>query len=402
MFRAGSARVRAAVGALALAVFPFSQTGAQTTAREITIPVILPLSGPAAFLGQQSKQSFDAGEALANRRGDHIRLAYYDDTSNPQVAVQLMTQLESGGARVVLGPSLKATCGAVDPLVKTGPLEYCLSPTMHPPAGSYVFTAGTDTWDLDKAVVRYARLMGWKRVALIVTTDASGIDAQAGFHAALSARENRGMNLVAEVTFNPSATSVMAELARIKAARPDVLLAWASGAPIATILRQLNDVGLDVPVATAYSNLTYRQMQSMAGFMPRKGLFFPVPSPIGSRWEGVPLDPRTEAALKESEAAFAAAGLKPDAGVLTAWDPLMLVVRAYHDLGPDATAVQLHNYLVRLRGFAGIEGLYDFLKYPQRGLGEDNSYITKWSPDLKTWEIVSKAAGVPLESSTRR
>lgn len=388
-----------AMSLLAVFVSPMPDNRAQAAiSKDVTIPVILPMTGPAAFLGKQSKLGLDVAEKFVNSRGDRIHLAYYDDASNPQVAVQVATQLIAGGARVILGPGLKATCAAVLPLVAKGPLDYCLSPTLHSPPGSYAFTAGTDTWDLDRAVVRYARLKGWKRIAMLVSTDASGIDAIQGYHEILKERENRDMSLVAELTFNPTDASVTAELVRIKAAHPDLLLAWASGTPVATIFRELNELAFDVPVATGYSNMTYTQMQSMGAYLPKQ-LYFPVPSAVGSRSADVSLDPKVEAALKDFEAAFASAGLKPDAGVLVTWDPLMLVVRAFRDLGPDATSEQLRNYFMRLKGFAGINGLYDFQKYPQRGLSEKNAFITRWVPDLKSWAIVSRSAGTPLDVS---
>jgi branched-chain amino acid transport system substrate-binding protein len=384
------------IALLMLCVTPAYEGSAQpTAAKEITIPVILPLTGSAAFLGAQQKIGLDVVQTFVNKRGSHIKLVYYDDTSSPQVAVQLVTQLTASGTRAFIGPMVRATCAAVEPLMQKGALDYCLSPAFHTNAGSFVFTAGTDTWDLDRAVIRYARLKGWKRIAMLAPTDASGVDAIKGFQAALSDPENKDMTLVEQLSFNPSDTSVMAQLARIKAAHPDMLLAWATGAPVATILREMNGLGLDVPVATGYSNMTYAQMDSMVSYMP-KDLYFPVPSAVGSRTKAVGLDPKVDAALKDFDSAFAGAGLKPDAGVLTTWDPMLILARAFQDLGPDATSEQLRVYLSRLKGFAGINGLYDFQKYPQRGLSERNTYVTKWSADAKTWVLVSKAAGVPL------
>jgi branched-chain amino acid transport system substrate-binding protein len=389
-------------GALLLSMFPAGEGRAQTpAAKEITIPVILPLTGSAAFLGAQQKIGLDVAQNFVNKRGSHIKLVYYDDTSSPQVAVQLVTQLTAGGSRVLIGPMVRATCAAVEPLMKNGPLDYCLSPTLHAPPGSFVFTGSTDTWDLDRAVMRFARFKGWKRIAMLTPTDASGVDAIKGFQEALKDPDNRDLTLVEQLSFNPTDTTVTAQLARIKAAKPDLLLAWATGAPIATILREMNALGLDVPVATGYSNMTYQQMDSMVGYMP-KNLYFPVPSAVGSRTREVALDRKVESALKDFDAEFAGAGLKPDAGVLTTWDPILIIARACSDLGPDATSEQLRNYLSHLKGFAGINGIYDFEKYPQRGLSEINTYVTRWSPETKSWAIVSKAAGVPFDSAKTR
>jgi len=365
-------------------------------AKPTTIPVILPLTGSGAFLGKQEQASFEIAQKFLNGRGDQVRFAYYDDTSSPQVAVQLATQLFNGGARVLLGPSLRATCAPLVPIVKSGPLDYCLSPTLHGDAGSFVFSAGTDTWDLDRAVVRYAQARGWKHVGLLSTTDASGIDAVKGYHTILDEPEFHDMSIVAEATLGPSDISVVAQLARIKTANPDMVLAWASGTPVATIFRGLREVGLNVPVFTGFSNMTYTQMESVAGYLPKQ-LYFPVPSAVGSRrLRGLNLDRKVETALRDFESAFAAAGRKPDGGDLSAWDPIMLVVRAIDQAGPDATSEQLRNYLAHLKNFAGINGVYDFEKYPQRGLGPESAMITQWNPDVKTWVVVSRPGGKPF------
>lgn len=379
---------------LVLSACAFLLCGAIT--KPTTIPVILPLTGSGAFLGKQEQAVFEIAQKFLERRGDQVRFTYYDDTSSPQVAVQLTTQLINGGARAILGPSLRATCAPIVPIVKSGPLDFCLSPTLHADAGSFVFSAGTDTWDLDRAVVRYAQARGWKRIGLLSTTDASGIDAVKGYHAILNEPAFKDMSIVAESTMSANDISAVAQLARIKAAKPDLVLAWASGTPVATIFRGLRQVGLNVPVFTAFSNMTYTQMASVAGYLPKE-LYFPVPSAVGSRRSAaLDLDPRIESALHDFESAFASAGRKPDGGDLSAWDPIMLVVHAIDQAGPDATSDQLRAYLSHLKNFAGINGLYDFEKYPQRGLGPENTLLTQWSPSAKTWVVVSGAGGMLL------
>lgn len=224
-----------AIALVAALLAPLPASRAQAAATEVTIPVILELTGPAAFLGKQEQRGLDIAQKVLNGRGQPIKLVYYDDASSPQVAVQLASQLIANGTKILLGPGLRATCEAVVPLVTKGPLDFCLSPTLHAPPGSFAFAAGTDTWDLDRAVIRYARLRGWKRVGMLLSSDASGLDAQKGYHEILSEPDNKDMTIVGEATFNPADTSVNAQLVRINAAHPDFLLAWASGTPVATI-----------------------------------------------------------------------------------------------------------------------------------------------------------------------
>ena len=91
-----------------------------------------------------------------------------------------------------------------------------------------------------------------------------------------------------------------------------------------------------------------------------------------------------EAAQKQFFDAFEAVKIKPDPGATVAWDPAMVVVYALRHLDPDPSAAQVRDYIARLKGFGGINGLYDFPKIPQRGLNIDDVVVTRWSPARET------------------
>ena len=44
----------------------------------------------------------------------------------------------------------------------------------------------------------------------------------------------------------------------------------------------------------------------------------------------------------------------------------------------------------------GVDGIYDFKKYPERGLGPDASTVTTYDPKTKAWVWLSKPGGEPL------
>src|ERR1700710_820404 len=167
-----------AAGAAALALLVPSGTRA---AEPFTINVILSLTGYAAFIGQQELVGLRAVEDVTNRgggiNGTPIHFEVVDDASNPRTAIQPANQIAAKNVAVILGPSLTSNCESVFPrILENGPLTYCLSPALYPRAGTFGFSIGPSTRDLNVAAVRYFRLKGWKRVALLTTTDASGQD----------------------------------------------------------------------------------------------------------------------------------------------------------------------------------------------------------------------------------
>jgi branched-chain amino acid transport system substrate-binding protein len=374
--------------------------GRATAADSYDIQVILPLSGAASFLGKAEQQSLLLAEASANRRGGihgkPLHLIFADDQSSPQLAVQLASRVAAAHPTVLIGSTLVALCNAMAPLMREGPVEYCLSPGVHPPAGSYLFTSSVSTFDLAGAIIRYFRLRGWTRIALMTSTDATGQDAERGLDRILAMSENREMTVVERAHFAPADPSVAAQIERVKAAVPQAFIAWSTGAPIATIFRAIAQAGLDVPVATTDGNMTRAQMAQYAAFLPPR-LYFPAALWVASQSPGAAVP----APVAERQKAYAAilhdAGVEPDVATELAWDPANIVIDALNALPPDAKAEALRDYLAQLAGYAGINGIYDFTRAPQRGLTLANTLVTRWNAATQRWDVVSKEGGAPLE-----
>ncbi|HEY6822161.1 MAG TPA: ABC transporter substrate-binding protein [Burkholderiales bacterium] len=362
------------------------------------IDVITSLTGGASFLGKGEQQAMQLLEKSVNKSGgiggQPVEFTFYDDQSSPQVAVQLGSQLKAKNPAVILGPSIVAMCNAAGPLMKDGPVMYCLSPGIHPPKGSFVFTSSTSTYDLAKALMRHFRMKGWKNVAIMTSSDASGQDAERGLNEAASMPENKDIKIVARAHFNITDVSVAAQIENVKAANPQAFIAWSTGAPIATIFKGIVQAGLDVPTATTDGNMTYAQMKNYADFLPKQ-LYIASAAWAGYGYEK--LDPRLEKAIKVFYDEYAAIGQKPDLPASIGWNTGLVVVEALRKLGPKATATQLRDYLVNLKDVPSIDGLLDFPASPQRGLGLHDVVVTRWDPAKNTWVAVSKPGGEPLQ-----
>jgi branched-chain amino acid transport system substrate-binding protein len=356
------------------------------------INVILSSSGPAGLVGQSESATLTKLEARVNRDGGiggrPIKFVFHDDTSNPQVAVQLTNSLITKNVPLILGPALGAMCAAVEPLVeKAGPLVYCFSNVVKPPPNSYMFSTMMTASDFVAVGLRFQRLSGRKRFALIATTDATGQDGERSADAYLARPEAAGMTLVAREHFGITDISVAAQLARVKAANPDFIMVWATGTPAGTALRGMKDLGLDtVPVFMA--NTTYAQMEQYASFLPQS-LYCPVSAALAPEFV---TDRATRAADQYLTQTIAG---KADAFDIAAWDPTLIVLEALRKLGTNATAAQLRSYIANLKGFTAASGHYDFTAIPQRGIGESEAYIVRWDPSRTVWVAVSKSGGAP-------
>jgi branched-chain amino acid transport system substrate-binding protein len=388
---------RSAFCALLISALVSGSGIAARAADTIDIPVILPLTGGAAFLGKAEQDALQRYEkvvaATGGVHGKTVRFVFRDDQSSPQIAVQLLNEAKSSNSPVILGSALSALCNAMIPLVRRGPVMYCFSPSIEMPKDGYVFSSGVSVPSLAGALLRYFEARGWKKLAIITSSDATGQDAQKNLKALIESGEFKDLTVVENVQFNPTDVGVSAQIQRIKGANPDVLIMWASGAPAGTVFRGIRDAGLEIPVSSPNSNMTYAQMGQYAQFLPNE-LYVPT-----SAWPKTdqPEPASVKAAKDTFFKAYEGSNIKPDAPSTFAWDPAVMVVEALRKLKPDATAEDLRDYLASSQSFDGINGRYDFKQVPYRGIDRKNVIVTRWDAKAEVWIPVSEPLGVPFK-----
>ena len=362
------------------------------------INVILPMTGGGSFIGQGAAGNFKVLESIVNKDGGiagrPVKFVFHDDETSPQQDVQIAAQLIPTKPAVILGSAIVGLCNGIAPLVKNGPVLYCISPSFMPVKDGYAFSAGSATLYQIGAIVRYLRLKGWSRIGVLNGIDATGQNADKDLERLLALPENKDVKIVEHQHFNPRDVSVTAQMERIKSAGAQALIAWTTGAPVATIFKGMIQTGLDIPVGTSSGNQTFAQMEQYAGFLPKTLLIgsalFPEHAGI------VALDPRVEKAQADMYAALKASNLKPDISTATTWDVGLIVISGLRKLSPDATADQLRQYISTLTDFPGIDGIYDFKTYYDHGLGPESATVVTYDPQAKSWKWLSKPGGEPL------
>jgi branched-chain amino acid transport system substrate-binding protein len=368
-----------------------SAAGAATSGAPYEVNAILSLTGPVAFLGQDELHALQALEEVVNGRGGiqghPLSFAAVDDQSSPLLAVQLAQNLIRKNVPVVIGPVVTATCAAVAPLMKDGPVLYCLSPAIHPVRGSYIFSSSVTIFDSAVGLLRYARDRNWNKIALITATDASGQEVDRAFGGAFGLAENATLHLVDHQHFNASDLSVTAQMAHIKAQEPDAVIAWTTGTSFGTLLHGIRDTGITLPIVAGAGNMAKAQMQQYGDLLPRE-LVFPGLRGMSQNASAGPI----RDAQNVYFAALKKAGLEPFSANFV-WDYAMVLVDALRHIGVTATAPQIRDYIDNLHGWVGIEGVYDFRDAEQRGMDERSVVIYRWVPGSSSFVPVSAAGG---------
>jgi branched-chain amino acid transport system substrate-binding protein len=392
-------RVLVAAAAVAALVIPL-QAAPSRAAEPFEINVIVSLTGPFAFIGQAEAASVRAIETIVNKsggiKGQPIKMVIQDDASNPATAVQLASGIIAKKPNVLLGPTYLASCLAVQPLVvqNNGPVTYCFAPTLHPPAGSMLFSGGSSSGDQAKASMTFMTAKGWKNAVLIASTDATGQDTEGRWVDEYNSGKYPGMKLLDREHFAPADTSVAAQVAKMKSFNPDVIIDATVGTPTATVLRALKDAGLDdLPVMSSLGNVIHAQMDQYTSILPKE-IYFVAPGFISR--DITPKGPVRDAQQLFYKA-FNAQGVDPDVGNSQSWDPTLVIIDALKHVGTNATPKQVLDYIESLKHFPGSDGYYDYTDGSQRGIGLDAIIVCRWDPAKKTWVASSEPGGKPLK-----
>lgn len=363
-----------------------------------TINVINSLTAQLAFVGASQKLGLEMYEKYVNARGgingQPVKFALNDDQSSPKVAVQVATDIIAKKVPVIIGPVFTASTLAVVPLVSNGPVLYSTGPAVRPEPNSYVFGSLPANYDQFLGLINFFRNKGWNKIALLATTDASGQDIAEIIYDVLKKPENKGMSLVADEKAEPTATSVAAQMAKIKAASPQALILGAAGMTVSTGFKGAMQAGLNIPIATSQANQNYAAMQANKDVLPAE-LYFP-----GTRfdtWESLPAGPAKDINA-EFRKMFADIGVKPDIANPPTWEAAMVVVEALRKTGTDTTAAKLKDTIQGVKGVEGIFGNYNFTVDNHRGLTPDAVEVVRWDAIKGTWVAASGPGGALLKN----
>ena len=388
--------------ALIILVVPSVKIGAAEQP-EYVVPVILSLTGSYAFSGHAEAEGLKVFEDYTNAhggiRGQKVHFKVYDDQSTPATDVSLASQIIAQHPPIVLGSNGGSLCNAMMSQFKDGPVLYCLAPSIYPAKNGFVFAAQDALDPYVAGMIRYLRLRGFERIAVISSTDGSGQADDVSMTHVLAMPDNKNLKIVAYEHFNPTDLNVTAQATHIKASDAQAVLVWASGTPFGTVLRSFNDVGLSLPVETTPANLHADQLAQYLSFYPKEllipGLAYMIPA---NAPKALGPTPAMKKSIDELFEAYKMANLQPDPGTASSvWDPANMVVNALRKFGPGMTAVQMRDYLLGIHGtYSGVWGTYDFSTGDQHGLTDEAVVLTEWDQKSGKFIGVSGMRGTPL------
>lgn len=227
------------VGLAALAV-------AGGAAAEVTVGVIVSLTGPGASLGVHYRNTFQMLPRTA--AGEPVRYIVIDDASDTTTAVRAARKLVSEDhADIIMGSSsVPASLAIAEVAAETKTPQVALSPLALPAdRGTWSFVVPQSIPLMIAGVVKNMQARGVKSVAYIGFNDPWG----EGIYKALAALAGPAdMKVVANERYARTDTSVEAQVLKMLSTRPDAVLIGGTGTPGALPAIALANRGFKGPV----------------------------------------------------------------------------------------------------------------------------------------------------------
>ncbi|HEX9432841.1 MAG TPA: ABC transporter substrate-binding protein [Burkholderiales bacterium] len=244
-------------------------------ANELKIGFLSTLSGPAGGIGNEIRDGFNLALKLAGGKLGALptEVIFADDTLNPDTGKQLMERLlKRDRVNLVTGIVFSNVMLAVWPTIEESKIFY-IAPNATPTSltgkgcSPYFFSASWPNEAHHEAAGAFAQSKGFKNAYLIAPNYPAGKDALTGFK-----RTYKG-TIVNEFYSKLNQLDYSAELAQIRAAKPDALYAFLPGGMGINFIKQFVAAGLSNEVQLIVPGFVSDQDVVRAVGEPMLGLF---------------------------------------------------------------------------------------------------------------------------------
>ncbi|MBI4150227.1 ABC transporter substrate-binding protein [Candidatus Woesearchaeota archaeon] len=308
------------------------------------------MTGGAASIGVPTTEAARLAEEQINAQnlipGKKLKIVYEDDQCDAKSSSNAVQKLITQDKAVAIVGSLCSGATLADAPIseqnKVLQLSYGSTNPSIKDAGDYIFRNVPSDANQGVEAAKLLKQLGAQKVAVTYINNDWGAGLKEVFVAAAA---EQGMEVVAEETYEPSATDFRAQLTKVKAASPDMVYMLAYPADTGLVLKQLRELGLTLQVVGADASKD-DAIIATAG-QAAEGLIVTLP--------GVPASPELEAFATAYKAKY---GKEYSAYTPEAYDAVMIVAKAC--AATDCTSTAMKNYLYTMGPYKGASGTYEF------------------------------------------
>jgi branched-chain amino acid transport system substrate-binding protein len=328
---------------LAAALVPLHARAQTSSGDPVLIGVSGPLTGQYAQYGAQWQKGFDLALTEANAAGGvdgrAIAIHFEDSQSDPRQTVAIAQKFVAD-PRVVMeiGDFSSAASMAASPIYQRGKLVQFGFTNSHPDftkGGDYMWTDAPDqAEDMPNLAAFAVSKLGMKRFGLLYIDGDWGRTSEKLFSDAVGAH---GAEVVAAEAYLPAEQDFRSTIVRVRDAKPDSIALVSYYPDGAQIVRQLRQVGVDLPVIAAGSVYSPKFLE--LGGTATNGVY--------TETNFFPADPRpaVQDFVKRYRAKYGTG--EPDAYVARAYDAMNVAIAALRKGG--ATRQGAHDGLAAIK-----------------------------------------------------
>ncbi|HEY0188365.1 MAG TPA: ABC transporter substrate-binding protein [Cellulomonas sp.] len=347
----------AVVGLLALVAACSSESSADDESASasgsdaINIALIVPLTGDAALEGENAVNAATlAVEQIAADGGPTVTFDQLDDqadaTASANIASQQVDRYQNGEIDAVVGLAWSGLALADNPLLEAAGVPTIGTTPSNPSISEQGWTnwlrmVQSDEGQANQLSAFAVNNLGATKVAILYSNNDYGVGIK---DYQVESLETLGADLVAEETFTPSEdTDFTTQLTNIKASGAEAIILDTGYTEGGLIMRQAEQLGLDLPVVASGNNL-YQDFIDLADGAAEGAYVLTV-------FDSFSEDATTKAFADTYQERF---GSLPAEGAYTTYDAFLAIAQAYED---GATSDTLIDSL-KTSGFTGAGGSY--------------------------------------------
>jgi branched-chain amino acid transport system substrate-binding protein len=250
---------------------------AQAQSKDFKIGLVASLTGNFAGPSTDSVEGIKAWIKARGLSGRNVVFETLDDESNPVGASNAFRRLASNPDiamiyAIVASSSVMAIKSLASefkvPIISAGAAD-----AIGIPADPWLFKVTPAVKDFMTVLAQYAKDNGYTRIAMLNGTDAFG---QAEIAAMRQLAPKLGLELVAAETYSAEDTNFNAQLARIRAANPQLLYSGTFGRPAILVFQQFKQLGLNIKLVMGQSIVTKSFFDGIGGAKVADGVMVPI------------------------------------------------------------------------------------------------------------------------------
>jgi ABC-type branched-subunit amino acid transport system substrate-binding protein len=214
----------------------------------VKVGVLVPLTGEEGAFGVIVADAVDLAVKTINATGLNpcgaISLVIADTKTNPQEGIRQGNRLiETENVVAIVGPTSETMVALVDAAETSETVlvsPYAGTISLNDLGGNFVYRTVASDLDDGKAAGLWLAGKGYQSVAVMTLNQESTISIGT---AAADVAEEKGIELVANIVFNPGQPSYQAELSQVLNANPDAIFLAAGQQSGVTILKEADQLG---------------------------------------------------------------------------------------------------------------------------------------------------------------